>query len=124
MKKTITKTITETATFCDHCGKQVHYSEQLCVVCGKAACNACFADKLDTLKLDSFPKFWPPSLGVHFHAYACHGCANEITELFNEVKSKTAKANAQCLEWERWYRDSVLRLNKLQEQAEKKRETR
>ena len=120
MRKNVEKTVTETQTFCDHCGNPVVYSEQACVVCGKVACHDCFPDKLVTLRLDQFPKFWPVNTGMDvFDSYSCPTCSNEITQLFSEVKSLTEERNKICHGWYRWYFDSINKLNKLRHDAEK-----
>ncbi len=120
MKKTITKTVTETQSFCDHCGKPVVYSEQGCIVCGKLACHECFHTHLTELRLDQFPAFWPPLKGLpRFDAYACKGCSNKITRRFHAVKGKTERINAQCKGWFKWYCSQIETLVKWQNKAAK-----
>lgn len=113
MKKTVTKTVTETQTLCDHCGKELIYSEQACIVCRKCACHDCFLTHLVELRLDKFPKFWPPTAGIKsFHAYACPTCSNAVTRRFAAVKRTLAKRNAQCEAWHHWYLKEIEALSK------------
>lgn len=121
MKTIVTKTVTETQTLCDHCGKPIIYSEQACIVCGKCACHECFHDKLVEMRLYKFPRFWPPNNGLpHFDAYACKGCSNKITRLFDTLRKRTEKHNYQCNEWHNWYLKQIKLLNELKEKAEKR----
>lgn len=120
MKKTITKTVTETETFCDHCGNLVTYSEQACIVCGKFACHECFHTHLVVLELNQFPKFWPVNSSMPtFHAYSCPTCSNKITRRFAAVKSRTDHYNEQCKQWHKWYLEQIEVLRIWKDQAEK-----
>lgn len=113
MRTTVTKTVTEEQIICDHCGKPVIYSEQSCVVCGKAACHECVHQHLVELSFQGFPKFWPVLASVPtFHAYACVTCRNKLTRRFAAVKAKTDRANAQCAKWHLWYLKQIEILNK------------
>lgn len=121
MKTTITKTVTETQTLCDHCGKPVIYSEQSCIVCGKCACHECFTEQLVVMELDKFPKFWPVNASMPtFHAYACVQCSNKLTRRFGEVKSRTDRLNSQCEGWYKWYLGQIELMNEWKENAEKR----
>ncbi len=120
VKTTVTKTVTEEQTLCDHCGKLVIYSEQACIVCGKCACHECFHKNLIELELGKFPKFWPPLESLPgFHAYACVDCSNKLTRRFIAVKSKTERHNEQCKRWHAWYLEQIKILNEWKDKAEK-----
>ena len=118
MKKLITKTITAEQSFCDHCGKEVIYSEQVCIVCGKVACHECSHERLVRLELTEFPKFWPPLQSLPtFLAYACTKCSNKITRRFDWLKAKTQKRSAACEEWYKWYVEQIACLNQWRDKA-------
>jgi len=121
MRTTITKTVQSEQINCDHCGKEVVYSAQACIVCGQYACNDCFQEKLTCLDLEKFPKFWPPLQSIPtFHAYACKTCSNKITRRFNALAGLTARRNEQCERWHRWYLKQIKLLLEWQAKADKK----
>lgn len=120
MKTIVTKTVTETQTLCDHCGKVIIYSEQACLVCGRCACHECFHTCLLTLELETFPKFWPLDASLPtFHSYACPGCKNKLTRRFSALKSKTERCNDQCQRWHSWYLAQIKLLNEWKDKADK-----
>lgn len=86
MKIKVTEATEIEKILCDHCGREVQFSAQYCIVCGRYACEQCFHDKLRCLNIQG-PRFyglagWEPDLP---HTYACKDCHNDITRAYDHL---------------------------------------